>query len=186
MLQEKKDDLALIPARLGTVVHHVFMATVVLVMDLCSNKIEGHEEQRQEEVTRACRMLDGLKDDSTMAAKFLNPLMEILQKHKDGLHHQSIIPSKEPTDSRISQNTHDPSRDSHGCLPGIGQDTSATASVQQPGVGQLDACGDWGFDDMMQQYIDLGQNIDASTWDNLFADFDSYRTSDVGGAVFYG
>lgn len=60
MLEEKKDDLAFIPARPGTVVHHVFMAAVVPVMDLCFNEVDGHEEQRQAEVMRACRMLDEL------------------------------------------------------------------------------------------------------------------------------
>lgn len=185
-LEEKKDDLALIPARLGTVVHHVFMATVVFVMDLCSNKVEGCEEQRQAEVTQACRMLDGLKNDSTMAAQFLNPLMEILQKHKDKLHSQSTVPSNEPTDVGIDQ-SHGPLKHSQGQgYPyGSGQDASATASGQRTGMEQPHA-NDWEFDQMMQQYIDLGQTIDAPTWDNLFADFDSHHTSDARGAVFYG
>lgn len=38
---------------------------------------------------------------------------------------------------------------------------------------------------MMQMYIELGQNIDAPTWDNLFADFDSYHTLDAGGNDFF-
>lgn len=185
MLEETKNDLDLIPARLGTVVHHVFMATVVLVMDLCSNKVEGFEEQRQAEVTRACRMLGSLKYDSTMAAKFLNPLMEILQKHKERLHRQSTIPSIVPTDSRISQRPHDLARDFRGCLSDIGQNMSATANGRRAGTGQSYA-DDWEIDHIMQQYIDLGQNIDGHTWDDLFNDFDSYHMSDAGGAVFYG
>lgn len=43
--------------RLCAVVHYVFMATAVLVMDLCFNKMEGQEEQRKEEVINACKML---------------------------------------------------------------------------------------------------------------------------------
>ncbi|KAJ5555319.1 hypothetical protein N7461_003789 [Penicillium sp. DV-2018c] len=184
-LEEEKNSLASIPARLATVVHHLFMATVVLVVDLCSTKVEGFEEQRQAEVTQACRMLDDLKNDSTMAARFLNPLMEILQKHKDRLHHQSAVSARAPTDSRISQSLRDPLRVFHEPLSDIGQDTSANPGGQRAATGQSYA-DDWEFDHMMQQYIDLGQNIDGPTWNNLFDDFDSYHMSDVGGAIFYG
>ncbi|GAB1206509.1 hypothetical protein APSETT445_005199 [Aspergillus pseudonomiae] len=199
-LEEKKDDLELIPARLATVVHHVFMATVVLVMDLCSNKVEGFEEQRQAEVTRACRLLDSLKQDSAMAAKLAHPLMEILQKHKERLqqNQSSTVPLTvvvPPADSRISQVSPDPSSDFHRSLSNtIGQYTSATTASgggQQPAARtehqqQQLYVEDWEFDAMMQQYIDLGQNIDGPSWGSLFDDLDSHHMTDAGGAVFYG
>ena len=195
-LEEKKDDLELIPARLATVVHHVFMAAVVLVMDLCSNKVEGLEEQRQDEVTRACRMLDSLKQDSAMAAKLAHPLMEILQKHKERLQQSQssavpltmVVPS---ADSRISQVPPDPSSDFHKSLSNtIDQYTSTSASDggQQPAAGtehQRQPCAqDWEFDAMMQQYIDLGQNIDWPSWGSLFDDLDSHQMTDAGSAAF--
>ncbi|EAU38550.1 predicted protein [Aspergillus terreus NIH2624] len=198
-LEEKKDDLELIPARLATVVHHVFMAAVVLVMDLCSNKVEGLEEQRQAEVTRACRMLDSLKQDSAMAAKLAHPLMEILQKHKESLQQSqsSAVPLTvvvPPADGRISQVSSDPSSDFHGSLSNtIGQHTSTTTAIgggQQPAARteheQQPYVEDWEFDAMMQQYIDLGQNIDGPSWGSLFDDLDSHHMTDAGGAVFYG
>lgn len=173
-LEETKDDLELIPARLATVVHHVFMAAVVLVMDLCSNKMEGFEEQRQEEVNRACRMLDGLKQDSAMAAKLAHPLMEILQRHKQRIQQSQSsampLPVAAPLfDSRISQISPDPSIDFHGSLPHATSQytptTTASVGLQQPAtgteVGQQSGVRDLEFDAMMQQYIDLGQTIDG-------------------------
>lgn len=140
-LEEKKEDLELIPARLATLVHNVFMAAVVLVMDLCSNKVEVLEEQRQAEVTRACRMLDSLKQESAMAAQLAHPLMEILQKHKERLQSPAaplavVVPV---ANSRISQAFPDPARDFHGPLSNtIGQYASTTTasgeSEQQPCV----------------------------------------------------
>ena len=199
-LEEKKDDLELIPAKLATVVHHVFMATVVLVMDLCSNKVEGLEEQRQAEVTRACRMLDSLKQDSAMAAKLAQPLIEILQKHKERLQQSQSSTMRltvvgPPDTHRISQIFPNPSSDFHRSLPTtIDQYASATTASgagQQPAAQseheqQQPYVEDWEFDSMMQQYIDLGQNTDRPSWDSLFDDLDSHNMTDAGGAVFYG
>ncbi|OJJ76875.1 hypothetical protein ASPBRDRAFT_201952 [Aspergillus brasiliensis CBS 101740] len=198
-LEEKKDDLELIPARLATVVHHVFMATVMLVMDLCSNKVEGFEEQRQTEVTRACRMLDSLKHDSAMAAKLAQPLMEILQKHKERIQQsqsstQPLRVSVPPSDSRVSQVSPDLSTDFHRYMSNTtGQHTSATTASggSQPAARteheqQQSYVDDWEFDAMMQQYIDLGQNIDGPSWGSLFDDLDSHHRTDAGGAAFYG
>ena len=36
----------IVPARLGTFVYHIFMATIVLVVDPSFNKIEGFEGTR--------------------------------------------------------------------------------------------------------------------------------------------
>lgn len=183
-LEEQKEDLELIPARLATVVHHVFMAAIVLVMDLCSTKVEGIEEQRQAEVTRACRLLDGLKQDSAMAAKLAQPLMEVLQKHKEKLQ-QSQSSAVPPTvaipsaDSRIGQVPPDPSIDSHWC----GGDQQQNAQAEHEGQAHVK---EWEFDAMMQQYIDMSEVIDWPSWGSLFNDLDSHHMTDGGGTAFSG
>lgn len=157
MLEDRKDSLACIPGRLGMVVHHVFMATVVLVMDLCFNKA-GHEEQeqqRQEEVMHACRILDKLKQESALAKKFLDPLMETLQKHKSrhrDVQSQSLAPG-----------------------PGnAGRHDVPSSPVDNPEAIRM-ANDDWAFDQMIQNYIDFGPSVDVPIWDDLLADFDSYH-----------
>jgi len=159
MLEDRKESLACIPGRLGMVVHHIFMATVVLVMDLCFNKAshekQEQEAQRQEEVMQACRILDKLKQESTLAKKFLDPLMEILQKHKSryGVH-QPLVPGP------VTASGHDHS------IPSLVDNNSETLPM---------ANEDWAFDQMMQNYIDLGPSVDVPVWDDLLADFDSYN-----------
>lgn len=180
LLEEKKSSLTCIPARLGTVVQHVFMASIILVTDLCFSKDEGHEEQRQAEVMQACRILDGLKDESTMARKFLDPLMEILQKHRIRLLNQpSTSPISGPPSGSKVQHT---SATSVAGAEDLGE-ASPTATHQPFGATQ-DNDG-WAFDEMMQNYIDLGANAEAPVWDSLFADFDSYRALGAGGNEFF-
>jgi hypothetical protein len=54
------------------VVYHIFMATIVLVMDLCFNKaVDGEEDvARKREVATACKMLADSKSRSVMASKY--------------------------------------------------------------------------------------------------------------------
>lgn len=177
VLQEKQGNLTYIPARLGAVVHHVFTAAVVLVMDLCFNKVDGKEEQRQEEVMQACRMLDELKRDSRMAAKFLSPLMEILQKHKARLLDQHSFSSTSiPVQHSASNKPVMMRSETVNNLDPV--PTFNRPSTHSP-FDELD------FDQMMQNYIDLGQNAGVPVWDNLFADVDSYNTLGSGPNDFF-
>ena len=174
IFQEKQGNVAYMPARLGAVVHHVFTAAVILVMDLCFNKVDGDEEQRQDEVMRACRMLDELKRDSPMAAKFLGPLMEILQKYKVRLQAQDPIPStslpaQQSSFRATAANTHTYSIATPATL-----DTRTAA----PSDG-------WDFDQMMQNYIDMAQNANVPVWDDLFAEVGSYNTLGSGSNDFF-
>lgn len=147
--------------------HHVFTAAVIiLVMDLCFNKVDGVEE-RQEEVMRACRMLDELKRDSLMGPKFLGPLMEILQKYKVRLLEQ------DPLSSTSLPAQHSLVR------PATAANTYTYNTIDLPatlGTRASATSDDWAFDQMMQNYIDLGQNANFPTWDDLLAEVDSYNT----------
>ncbi|RJE24526.1 hypothetical protein PHISCL_03113 [Aspergillus sclerotialis] len=176
IFQEKQGNVAYIPARLGAVVHHVFTAAVVLVMDLCFNKVNGDEEQRQEEVMRACRMLDELKRDSPMAAKFLGPLMEILQKYKVRLLEQ------DPLSSTSLPAQHGSFRPATAANPHTYNTIDQPATLDTRTAATSD---DWDFDQMMQNYIDLGQNANVPVWDDLFAEVDSYNTLGSGSNDFF-
>lgn len=66
--------------------HHLFFATIALVMDLCFNKEDGpgkemKEKLKKEEVWRACRILDAAKEKSLVAKRFLESLVDVLRKH---------------------------------------------------------------------------------------------------------
>jgi hypothetical protein len=82
--QLAKETIPFIPdhGRLCGFIHQVFVAAIILVMDLCFNKIPGQEEARRAEVTDACKMLEDVKQQSPIAGKFLESLMDILRKYK--------------------------------------------------------------------------------------------------------
>ncbi|KFX97534.1 hypothetical protein O988_04814 [Pseudogymnoascus sp. VKM F-3808] len=200
VLEKTKSDLGCAPARFGTVVHHVFMATVVLVMDLCFNKIEGQEEQRQAEVMGACRMLREAKQDSVLSKMFLDPLMDILQKHRAlVLSDQKPLSSSPPTvnnscalpDKRIydtlksvsQQPLRFPSVSSgNQCTDNISPMAPPRPASQQYHMTETHDCT--GIDEIMQNYIDFGPNMDIPRWNELFADLDSHKAMD-GNDFFY-
>ena len=60
----------------------VFMASIVLLMDLCHNKSALQQEERRGEIASAFQILEEARHESETAAKFLEALMHVLRKHK--------------------------------------------------------------------------------------------------------
>lgn len=60
----------------------VFMATVVLIMEVCVNRSSLHLDERQTEIAEAFRLLQEARSESEAAEKFLGDLTKILRKHK--------------------------------------------------------------------------------------------------------
>jgi len=63
------------------VMHHVFMAAVTLLIDVCFNWDDILAEKRKEEVLEACRMLSRAQQTSSIAREGINAMMGILRKH---------------------------------------------------------------------------------------------------------
>ncbi|OJD30012.1 uncharacterized protein BKCO1_6800030 [Diplodia corticola] len=132
--------------RLSTVVHHVAMAAVVLVVDLCfSGLAEGparEREQRRGEIGEACRMLERARRESEMAARFLKSLGEMLTRH--GM------------DLRLSAD-----------------DRSVEASEAQE-ADAASGGGDVEFEALLQSCANVSGELDMSGWEDLFTSFNSY------------
>lgn len=64
-----------------SVMHHVFMAAVILLMDVCFNWDDILAEKRKEEVLDACRMLSKAQQSSSTVREGINAMMGCLQKH---------------------------------------------------------------------------------------------------------
>ncbi|TVY30615.1 putative transcription factor lepB [Lachnellula hyalina] len=60
----------------------VFMASIVVLMDLCYDKAPCQQEQHRGELAEAIRILEQARHESETAARFLDSLMHILRKHK--------------------------------------------------------------------------------------------------------
>jgi hypothetical protein len=63
------------------VMHHVFMAAVILLVDVCFNWEDVLAEKRKEEVIDACRMLTRAQRTSPVARHAVDAMMRILRKH---------------------------------------------------------------------------------------------------------
>jgi hypothetical protein len=148
---------------LFAIIHHLFLATVVLVMDLCFNLDEGQAEQQRTEVRDACRMLEECKSQSPMASKYLESLEAILRRHKI---HLLNLPSG--TATSIDQR---PMSLGNGSLgfngDGIEQDANQAFATNLT-LSELD----FDFDATWTEFIDLEHNLDVPNWDQLFADID--------------
>ncbi|KAH3139990.1 hypothetical protein LV164_002328 [Aspergillus fumigatus] len=70
-----------------SVMHHVFMAAVILLMDVCFNWDDLLADKRKQEVLDACRMLSEAQRTSSLVSQGIQAMMDVLQKHwKSGKH----------------------------------------------------------------------------------------------------
>lgn len=130
--------------RLSTVVHHVAMAAVVLVVDLCFSGLAegtGERERRKAEIGEACRVLERARRESEMAARFLKSLGEMLKRHG--------------VDLRI-----------------MAEEQADALEVQSPDVSV--GGDDDDFEALLQSCADMGGAMDISGWEDLFASFNSF------------
>ena len=63
------------------VMHHVFMAAVILLINVCFNWDDILAEKQKEEVLNACRMLSRAQQVSSVACEGINAMMGILRRH---------------------------------------------------------------------------------------------------------
>lgn len=64
-----------------SVMHHMFMAAVILLLDVCFNWDDILAEKRKEEVLEACRILSKAQQSSCLVKEGIQAMMNILQKH---------------------------------------------------------------------------------------------------------
>lgn len=64
-----------------SVMHHMFMAAVILLLDVCFNWDDILAEKRKEEVLDACRILSKAQQASCFVKEGIHAMMNILQKH---------------------------------------------------------------------------------------------------------
>ena len=84
-----------------SVMHHVFMAAVILLMDVCFNWDDILADKRKEEVLDACRMLSKAQQSSSVVREGIDAMMGVLQKHwKSGK--QSVTITSSPVINPIA------------------------------------------------------------------------------------
>lgn len=135
--------------RLTTFLHALFLATAVLVMDLCINKALTTDSQHLD-VAEACNMLRAAKTSSPMASRFLKSLTDVLHKYRVQLSPGEAIPSpKTAPTSEFAAAT-------RAGGPEANHTTHETHDIEE----------------LWRDLIDF-DNHDAMCWDNLFSDLDA-------------
>ncbi|KAL4883171.1 hypothetical protein BJY04DRAFT_216470 [Aspergillus karnatakaensis] len=64
-----------------SIMHHVFMAAVMLLLDVCYIADDLLAEKRKEEVLEACRMLRKAQQSSALVREGINAMMGVMQGH---------------------------------------------------------------------------------------------------------
>ncbi|ETI29543.1 hypothetical protein G647_01996 [Cladophialophora carrionii CBS 160.54] len=185
-------------ARHTGIVYHIFMATIVLVMDLCFNRVaEGEDDAaRKAEVVAACKMLEDAKSESAMASNFLDSLMDVLRKHKVRLHNNNnnnarppvawAVPpsavleeqslpvvsswSPQPLHSAVGEDLNRPAPALETQAQTLGDSDSNANAMPVQDASQHDLSD---FDAIWQEYVELGPNMGIPGWDSLFSHLDS-------------
>lgn len=137
--------------RLTTFLHALFLATAVLVMDLCINKTLTTDSQHLE-VAEACNMLRAAKTSSPVASRFLKSLTDVLHKYRVQLSPGETIPSPKtaPTSEFAAATS------AGGPKANANHTTHETHDIEE----------------LWRDLIDF-DNHDAMCWDNLFSDLDA-------------
>ncbi|KAE8134360.1 hypothetical protein BDV38DRAFT_273692 [Aspergillus pseudotamarii] len=163
LMDQDMASLASAHVRLATFLHNYFLATAVLVMDLCLNKEEGSSEDRRQEIVDACRVLQEAEATSPMASRFLKSLMDILQKYQIQVLPATTVPDVRP----LSVNT------GAGGVPGPNLPDRDLVNPSQILPSAYDLLENANIDDVWQNFINLDQNCSPGSWDHLFSALDS-------------
>ncbi|PYI01936.1 hypothetical protein BO78DRAFT_239093 [Aspergillus sclerotiicarbonarius CBS 121057] len=141
-----------------SVMHHVFTAAVILLLDVCFNWDDILAEKRKEEVLEACRMLSKAQESSSLVREGINAMMSVLQKHwKNGKH--SFAPQRGASDS-VLETAPAPPYTAH---PSYAGPTAALNDVALP-AATLDGVGGR-LEDIWSEMLNTGNDLALETAD---------------------
>lgn len=136
----------------------VFMASIVLVVDLCHRKSPSQKERKRDEIAKACHILEVARHESATAAKFLGSLTQVLRKHK-------MLPPQNPSIETLGH--------------GMKNENCQTAADEAMSDMTTFAMADGGFangEDLSSYFDDMAQSFEQGgsfDWDNILSDLSS-------------
>ena len=167
----------------------VFMASIVILIDLCCNKSSSQQEKRRGEIAGAIRILEEAKHESATAAKFLDSLMHILRKHNSmpvrraGQQMRHLSTSSEI--EQHSRESHEPAGCNSTTIQPWGALHAMTTSSRNLDSSNPDNIPDMADDristdeNLASYFIELAQgfeqevDLDNVDWNNLLTVFDT-------------
>ncbi|KAH9213722.1 hypothetical protein DL95DRAFT_436295 [Leptodontidium sp. 2 PMI_412] len=139
MMAESSKEISYI--KMWFVNHHVFVSTVILVMDYCFNREEPRARERREEILECFRLLEGSRNESTIASRGLAKLKSMLGEKsgeargmgREGVDNASRQRPPPPPTPAVS-NSQQQSQPYH---PTSSSSTSSNFNILQPPPEQL-------------------------------------------------
>ncbi|KAF2093561.1 hypothetical protein NA57DRAFT_61267 [Rhizodiscina lignyota] len=160
-----------VAARMGIAIHHMHLALVVMVMDLCFNRDEADREEIKTEVKAALRKFENARDVSPLPDRFLSSLSDMMRKYNVHLTDPSTL-----TTNHVTGFVHETKLDNDWLLQhsqfGPGMDHTGYA-LETHFDTSSDTSFNASFGEFWQMAIESEPNLDSVTWDNLFSALDS-------------
>ncbi|KAL3460924.1 hypothetical protein BJX64DRAFT_289860 [Aspergillus heterothallicus] len=150
------------------VMHHVFMAAVMMLLDVCYNPDEILGERRKEEVLDACRRLSKAQQSSALVKEGIDAMMGVLQKQYMGQKSAADTSTQVMGSTRQETHTH-----SDQTLPQVAQQLGQPGNPPPfPPAGNPVEQEQRGLEDIWCDLIDHGANFEFSgdDWTGLFSD----------------
>ncbi|KAI9929562.1 hypothetical protein MW887_001035 [Aspergillus wentii] len=148
-----------------SVMHHVFMAAVILLMDVCFNWDDILADKRKEEVLDACRMLSNAQQSSSIVREGIDAMMGVLQKHwKNG---KPLSTQDSSTVNPVLVQS-DPVAQVYTPVSAVEKDSS----MEQAHNVISDETGERHLEDIWTELLDSGGSLDYETpdWTGLLAE----------------
>ena len=159
LLEKEEIPFALARLKYCGALYCMFMAVLVLILDLCFNKSENNaqeEETRKSEIMVACDILEKSREHSGLADKLLESLKTVVRKHEVSL----------PNLENMASNTNG---NPNLVAPGSNQ------VVVEEAQNVPEAHGLSYFDEIWQSFDGGNPQIDVMDWNSLFLELDSQK-----------
>jgi hypothetical protein len=151
----------------------VFMASIVLFVDLCLNKSHGQENIHREEVCKALQVLESARNESETIARFVDSLTEILRKHKISPR-ENVLHSAQGHSSGMDQNME------MSTVRGVPSNLLTPESTSYICLNNREmGTASMGDEDLSMYFQDLTHNFgqglasDQYDWDNILSDLNN-------------
>ncbi|KAL3477281.1 hypothetical protein BJX99DRAFT_257537 [Aspergillus californicus] len=187
MMDEEEPRFTPSSSAIWSIMHHVFMAAVMLLLDVCYNWDDILGEKRKEEVLDACRMLSKAQQSSSLVKEGIDGMMGVLQvryqsksKNKSKSAKKGAGTGSEILNSESTQQVELPP------APQVPQGTVSMGSIQpdglihadpDPGLNDESHFQDRDLEDIWSEFIDNGGSMEfaAEDWSELFTDLNQAR-----------
>ncbi|KAK3687555.1 hypothetical protein B0T22DRAFT_405289 [Podospora appendiculata] len=178
-LERENHPFVLSRLKVSGILYGVFMASIVLLMDVCVAASQQHEMPDRRELLEAFRILENASKYSATASNFLDSLMHVLRKHQVPEPHGHAVAS--------TAGAHDDARQGGvGSMPlphegngsGVLDGGSGNATAFDGPDCPLVVVGGGGGSGLLPSHIDeLVQGfemVDGFQWDDIFSGIDSF------------